>query len=196
MASYNGKPAATLNAAMKLYLPETAGCTYADYPMQHGQWLKPNDKTPPHDGQHQQQPCFIKTGNQQPAADGIKTGYVWGPGPAGFGYYHLLTKPAHTILYNRIVNGRVFVGSDAEPGCCGCLGAKDPRTQLPKHAVKADDVDDLRRLEYARSVATVPNDTVAAQDALAQAQVTAQSAYQFDQNYQLGMHVVGQGMVR
>ena len=193
MAQYNSKPAATVNAFMKEYLPETAGCTYADFPMQHARWLQPKETTTTPDGGDM--PCFIKTGNELPA-QGSKQGYVWGPGPLGFGYYHLLTKSAHVTLYTRILNRRVFLGPNVGGGgCCGCFGEMDPRAQMPK-GVKADDIDDLRRLFHARSVASIPNDGVAAQDALGEARATAQAHYHFDQNIQLGMHVAGAAMVR
>lgn len=178
MASYNGKPAGTINHAMKQYLHETDKCSYADFPMRHARWLTPKEKTP--DGQ----PCFIKTGNELPA-EGIKPGYVWGPGSFGFGYYHLLTKSAHVTLYARINNRRVFVGGNSNKGgCCGCFGGEtDPRSKMPS-GVSADDIDDLRRLQHARSVATIPNDGQAQADAISQAQSTAQAHYQYDQNIQ------------
>ena len=185
MDTYHGKPAATINAAMKVYLPETAGCTYADYPMRHARWLQPKEKVP-----DTGQPCFIKTDNAFPGT--IKTAYVWGPGPHGFGYYHLLTKAAHVTLYTRIINRRVFLGPNSSGGgcCCACLGETDPQSQMPRD-VKADDIDDLRLMFHARSVAKVPNDGVAAQDALGESKATAQAHYHFDQNIQLGMHIAG-----
>lgn len=176
MATYNGKPAGDINHAMKQYLPETAGCNYADYPMNFPRWLNPKDKAP--DGK----PCFLQTSNSLPA-EGIKVGYVWGPGNLGFGYYHLLTQHAHKTLFTRISHRRVNIGPDSGGGggCCGCFGEVDPRTKMPS-GVSSDDIDDLRLIFHARSVASVPNDGQARQDALGEAKTTANAHYQFDQN--------------
>ena len=182
MATYNGKVAGEINHAMKQYLPETAGCSWADYPMKFPRWLKANEQAP--DGK----PCFIKTENVLPE-EGVKVAYVWGPGNLGFGYYHLLTKQANKILYTRILNRKVFTGtSSGGGGCCGCFGEVDPRSKIPT-GVSADLIDDLRRLFYARSVATIPNDDKAREDAIGEARATSQAHYHYDQNIQLGMHV-------
>lgn len=185
MASYNGKSAGTINQAMKQYLPETDGCRYADFPLHRARWLRPDERTP-----DDATSCFIATGPELPD-QGVRRGYVWGGrGPAGAGYYHLTTHVAHQLLYRRITRRRVETGTP-EPGFCSCcLGDDvDPRQKMPK-GVKRDDIDDLRLLYHARSVATVPDDIQAGKDALAQAQKTAQNHYHFDQNIQLAQHIV------
>jgi len=124
-----------------------------------------------------------------PVEQGFKTGYVWGSGPFGFGYYHLLTKAAHITLYQRIHNRRVFTGADTGV-VCGCFGSPDPNaipTELP--SIPADDLDDLRMLFHARSVASAPNDAKAQNDQMAESQTTAKAFYTYDQNIQFGTNL-------
>lgn len=173
MASFNGKSAARINEIMKSYIPETSGCHYADYPMNRARWLKGNEKT------DKGEPCFIKTDNKLPS-EGMKQGYIWGPGPFTYGYYHLLTKTAYVNIYSRILSNKVATG--ANEGCCGCFGAPDPASKMPP--IKADDKDDMRRLFHARAVATKPSDAQAQVDQMAESRTTAQAHYQFDQNIQ------------
>jgi hypothetical protein len=185
MSTYRGgKPAEQLNRSMKILLPETSGCTFADYPMTGTKWLTGKDKAPK--GGY----CYIKTEDKMPTDVGFKTGYVWGTGPFGYGYYHLLTKAAYVTLYNRINNRQVFTGASSGGGC-GCFGSGPASnaiaTALP--TVPADDMDDLRVLFHARSVATKPNDAQAQADQLSEATATAQSHYQYDQNIQTGMFI-------
>lgn len=190
--TYRGKSAEQINQMMKSYLPETSGCHYADYPMtSRGPWKKGNETT-----SDKGEPCFIKTDNQLPP-EGIKTAYVWGPGPYTFGYYHLTTKNAHVILYSRIVNNRVQIkgGGDNDCDCCCCYNTspKDPATQMPP--INANDRDILRLLFHARSVSSKPNDAQARADQEAQAKGTARDHYHFDQNIQLA-GIVANSMAR
>jgi hypothetical protein len=185
MSTYRGgKPAEQLNKSMKTLLPETSGCTFADYPMTGTQWLTGEDKAPK--GGY----CFIKTEDKMPTDVGFKTGYVWGTGPFGYGYYHLLTKAAHVTLYHRINGKQVFTGASSGGGW-GCFGSSvgDSNaiaTALP--TVPVDDMDDLRLLFHARSVATKANDTQAQADQLSESQTTAHAHHLGgDQNIQTGM---------
>ena len=113
MAKYNGKPAGEVNRFMKAYLRETDGVPYADFPMNYGaKWLRGGDKVPV--GPQTGEPAFIRTDNVMPSdvgVDGFRAGYVWGPGPSGFGYYHLTTKEAYKALEARLQ-------VDAAPVCC------------------------------------------------------------------------------
>ena len=180
MNSYNGKPAHVINEIMKSYIPETAGCTYADFPMVRDRWFRANEQT------DKGEPCFIKTENALPS-EGMKTGYIWGAGPNTWGYYHLLTKNAHKLIYARIINNKVNLGGGSD-GCCGCFGTPDPATKMP--SIKADDKDDMRRLFHGRQVATKPNDAQASKDQIAESTSVAQAHYQYDQNIQQGAHIV------
>lgn len=187
MSTSLSNAAPQLNKSMKILLPETNGCTYADYPMTGNKWLTGKDKAP--EGGY----CFIKTDDQMPGATGFKTGYVWGSGPFGFGYYHLLTKQAHITLYHRINNRKVFTGASKGGGGCGgsicrCFfgsgSSPDPDaipTRLPD--IPADHMEELRRLFHARSVATAANDAQAQADLLAEATTLAQGHYIYNQAF-------------
>jgi hypothetical protein len=182
-SSYRGKPVEQINRSMKTLLPETSGCTFADYPMNHGKkWLSGKDKAPKGGF------CFIKTEDKMPTDKGVKTGYVWGTGPFGYGYYHLRTKAAHITLYQRIHNKKVFTGASSTGVCCGCFGSGDDPNVIPTTlpTIPAGDMDDLRLLFHARSVASEPNDAKAHADQLSESKATAQAHYQYDQNIALG----------
>ena len=179
MSTYRGKPADVLNCAMKIYLPETKNNTYADFPMNNPRWYKGNEKIP--HGPLKGKPCFIKTGNTLPDNIGVKDGYVWGPGEYSWGYYSLVTKSAHSILYARILSNKVTISGEGD-GCFGCFKARDPRTVMPKptNGLTKDDMDDLRVLFHARSGATKGHDGVAMSDQHEEATNTAQAYYKYD----------------
>ncbi len=187
MTTYMGKPAKQINQSMKVLLPETNGCSYADFPMTGKKWLSGKDKAP--EGGY----CFLRTEATMPKDPGFKQGYVWGSGPFGFGYYHILTKEAHITLYHRIQNRRVFTGESSSGGFCSCCFGSSPEdpdgipTSLPE--IPADDLDNLRRLFHARSVATKPNDVQAQVDQMQNSTATAQASYTYDQNIQLGIGI-------
>ena len=75
-----------LNAKMVKFAPELAS-EYARYPLCHTCWLNVTEKD------HKGEPCYISSTNT-----GLKMHYVYGPGPKGFGYYHLLTKQSCCML--------------------------------------------------------------------------------------------------
>lgn len=150
------------NRKLVKFVPELES-DFARYPMSHPRWLDPREKTPDNN------PCFIKSeSNAGPKAD-----YVWGRGPFGHGYYHLLTQASYKNLYARLA-------SEQRVGCCVC--SKAVRKEL-------DEFDDVRRLIYARSVARTPNDANAQIDAINQAKDTAQMWYNGTQNEQLAINI-------
>ena len=135
------------NRKMAKYCPELAS-EYAKYPMQRAKWLDPRELDP------EGKPCYI----QGPDA-GPKPNYVFGPGKCGRGYYHLLTRFSYQILYARLAN--------AQPtACCACNA---------KARKEVDEYDDVARIVYNRSVASIPNDEQAYKDAISGARSTAQS---------------------
>ena len=105
------------------------------------------------------EPCFIAgQGKNQP----MKEDYVYGAGSLGYGYYHFLTRDSHKILYRRLQSETMFA-------CCSCFN---------KEATKAiDEKDEISRLCYNRSVATIPDDIQAAKDAEANARAAAEAAH-------------------
>lgn len=189
--SYKGKSAEQINKSMKTLLPETSACNFADYPMTYKKWLTGKDKAP-----GGKEYCFIRTEDKMPTDIGFKTGYVWGTGPFGYGYYHLLTKAAHGTLYRRINDKKVFTDASQGVGVgCGCFGsgaAQDVHampTTLP--TIPAGDLDDLRLLFHARSVSSAPNDAQAQVDQMSEASATAQAHLSYDQNIQTGVFIAG-----
>jgi hypothetical protein len=90
------------------------------------------------------------------------------------GYYSLLTKPSYVNLYARMTN-------EAPVGCCSC--SKAAREVY-------DAWDDLKRIVYARSVASRPDDAVAAEDAISEARATAQAWHNGLQNENLAVGAV------
>lgn len=145
--SGSGNRANTMDAKISKFVPEMSASKYARYPLTRERWLMPTEFSP------EQKPCFIKgtTANGPPP---IMEDYVFGRGPAGEGYYHLLTKESYKSLDARLTNEGPPVGD-----CCLCLKSKAARLEY-------DAYDDVKRLVYNRSVASKPDDLVATQDAM------------------------------
>jgi hypothetical protein len=125
--------AARMNAMMVNFAPELAS-EYAEYPTPLKYWLKATDTDP------KGEPCFIaapKDGQMK-----LKPNYVFGPGPKGFGYYHLLTRASYLALYARMTH--------ENPVSC-CSFNKAARE-------KYSDFDDVKRLVFARSRSSKPDD--------------------------------------
>jgi hypothetical protein len=142
------------NAKMVKFCPELES-EYARYPMSHRKWLDLKATTA--NGEK----AFLKEPNNKNNI--VKLDYVYGPGPLGRGYYHIMTRPAYVILYHRLL-------SQAPPGCC-CALDQDSRNNY-------DQWDDVKRIVRARSVATQPDDQVAAADQIGNARgLVAGTAY-------------------
>ena len=138
-----------INRKLSKYCPELAS-EYAKYPMQYTRWLNPKEIDP------QGKPCFIQGPDTGPKPD-----YVYGPGRCGDGYYHLLTQFAYPTLYARLAN-------EQPCGCCTCNA---------KARKEIDEYDDVRRIVYARSVGSIPDDKRAYHDSISGARDTAQMAH-------------------
>jgi len=120
-----------VNAAFDLTFPELAS-KYARYPLEYGAWYAPNDSVG-------DKPCFITSEKNL----GLKMDYVYcNRGPVGKGYYHLLTKIAYVNLTSYL-----YSMGGGGPACCGG-GNRE----------KADALDTTKRVLYARSRASRPND--------------------------------------
>ena len=85
----------------------------------------------------------------------IKEHYVYGAGSKGMGHYHLLTRDSYVILAARLLN-------NAPIGWC-CFA--DSRRAADEHF-------EVRQICYNRSVSSVPNDVIAAQQAVVIASAT------------------------
>ena len=162
-----------VNEKMGRVAPELAS-PFAKYPLSaksgRNMWVNPNGGTT-----SKGEPCFIQgQGKTQP----MKQHYVYGAGSMGFGWYHLLTRDSYRALYNRL-------HSTAPVPCCAF--SKEARKALHDH-------DDITRICYNRSVASIPDDLQGAKDAEAIARGTAKAVYNMTQNEQLVLNAVGTGV--
>jgi hypothetical protein len=151
-----------VNAIMVKYVPELDS-NYARYPLKYDRWLKATETVTPSN-----QPCFIACGESDDNGKVVKPNYVYCKtgnlgkeyGNCGKGYYHVMTKIAYINLYVKYQSTIPFTV------CGGCLASSEFRQ-------KVDEMDDVVRIIYARSVARRPDDGVAAKDAILTAQGTA-----------------------
>lgn len=105
---YKPKDAALINELLQAHIPELRISRYGAYPMKQDTWLPINS------GTSTGEPAFIPADSQVKYRDDadynkeipIKKDYVFGTGPTGFGYYHLLTRQAYVILNTRIVKAK------------------------------------------------------------------------------------------
>lgn len=167
--------AAEVNEQMKRVAPELDS-SYATYPLsiQSGQklWVDPaKGKT------SKGEPVFIKGDGRPTATTQVKPDYVYGAGPLGFGWYHLLTRDSYNALYRRL--------QSTQPSMC-CAFSKAARRQVSDH-------EEVTKICYNRSVASVPDDLQAAKDAMDIARGTAKAVYNFTQNEQLVVNAVQTG---
>ena len=124
-----------VNSAFKEFVPELAGVPEAAYPFQHERWLGFNEE-------YEGQPTFVASKTN----DGVKPGYVYCKNaPKGPGYYHVLCKCSYVNLYARLM-------SEGSPSTCCKPDAK-----------AADRWDTARRVIYARSRCSRPDDGAAAE---------------------------------
>ena len=121
-----------INAKMVRFAPELDS-EYALYPLQRTRWLTVSEKTA------KGEPCFVQSGTNK----GVKKDYVFGPGPKGFGYYHLLTRASYLSLYARLTH-------EAPPGFC-CFMSKAAQREYA-------DYDDVKKLVFYRSRSSKPVD--------------------------------------
>lgn len=155
---------AAVNAKMVRFCPELDS-VYARYPMSHKQWLDLKEKS------SSGEKAFIKSTTNQ----GFKKNYVFGRGPFGEGYYHIMTKHAYVNLYHRLMSEAPM------GGCCAC--SKEAKQTY-------DQWDDVKRIVHARSVASRPDDLVARRDQENDARDTAQMWHNGLQNEQLAVNIV------
>lgn len=171
----NSAKADEINQMMVLVAAELAS-PYAKYPLiasnggESKMWVAPEGKTA------KGEPCFIQgPGKYQPS---MKDDYIYGSGPLGFGWYHLLTRDSYHALHRRLL-------SSAPVPCCAF--SKAARQELSDH-------EDVSAIVYNRSVASAPDDEQGAKDAINIAKGTAQKAYNWTQNEQLVVGAVSTGV--
>lgn len=133
-----------VNFAFGMFCPELTKSDLAKYPMARDRWLNYAETF---DGK----PTFIAAETDDQGI--IKPDYVWcKAAPKGKGYYHVLTKTVYVNLYTRLMSTGPPGG-----GCCGGGGGK------PSDARAADAWDTARRVIYARSRCSRPDDVAAAE---------------------------------
>ena len=120
-----------MNAKMANLVPELDS-EYARFPMRRSRWLDVAEVT------SKNEPCFVASAKDV----GLKKNYIWGPGPKGFGYYHLLTRASYISLYARLTY-------ECPVSCCSFS-----RAARKKYA----EWDEVKRLVYFRSRAVRPDD--------------------------------------
>ena len=149
-----------INDILPRVAPELAS-KYAKHPLAREMWLDASVKTDEFVAfiPHPKDPNF-----PEPA---MKEDYVWGPGPMGYGYYHLLTRASYKVLHARLSN-------KSSVGCC-CVPQSREQSNL----------DEVKTIVYNRSIASRPDDLLAYKEALAYARGEAQLAYHVSQNIQL-----------
>jgi hypothetical protein len=117
--------------------------------MKETRWLQLTELTP------EGKPTFLK----EPYV-GPKTDYVYGTVLYGQAYYHLLTKSAYTMLFNRV--------QKEEPlSLCPCFLSVEARQNL-------NDYDSVLEILLFRSRASIPDDAQAARDAIMDAKNQAE----------------------
>jgi hypothetical protein len=146
MAGVNHRSNEELSVILKKLLPELDS-KYGAYPMAYTRWYSLGEKGP------QGEPTWIKSDDV-----GVKKDYVYGRGPGGPAYYHLLTKNAYINLYTRI-------SSECPVVCCACSSAQ-------RKAM--DEWDSVRRIIHARHVSNQPDDQIAKHRQIQQAKGVAQ----------------------
>ena len=149
-----------INAKMVKLCPELAS-QYAKYPLKRKQWLSPNAKV------DDKTKAFIASQSDT----GPKPDYVFGPGPLSMGYYHILTRNAYKILYVRLTK-------EQPPVACCCFASKDSHNAY-------DEWYEVKTICYNRSIASIPDDAQARDDAITIARGEALAHYHEQQNFQL-----------
>ena len=129
------------NARLEKLIPEIAASKYGKYPMHHKEWCHKKNARNPDGG-----PCFIKGPNE-----GIKQDYVFGSGPQGELYYHLMMQQSYVILYKRL--------KAAEPTTvCTCFSSIEVREEAKDHA-------EVSQIIYYRARVSIPDDAQAKKEA-------------------------------
>ena len=137
-----------INEMMERVAPEL-GSVYAKYPLALPGWLMPGGTGP------NSAPGYIKADTES-----CKENYVYGDGLSGIGHYHILTRDAYVNLTTRLK-------STTPIGWCCFAGSRKA----------ADEHYDVTQICYNRSISSVPDDAVAAREALSASKDTAQAVY-------------------
>ena len=160
-----------INASMARVARELES-PYATYPLKRTHWLDANTPASTSEDGNNIPNAFIQHPKDKNfPTPTLKPDYVWGAGRRGFGYYHLLTIDSYQILNKRVRN-------KGPPMNCCCLGNSNSEFSV-------NDYDVVAEILHNRSCSPVPDDMVAAKNAIDIARGVAQSEYNMSQNVQL-----------
>ena len=139
------------NERMARVAPELES-SWAAYPLNRKDWLDNAATLSNEDGSTS--PAFIPY-EKDPSfpTPALKADYVWGFGPQGFGYYHLLTRDAYKVLTTRVKN-------KGPPLQYCCLGPPSDSK------FSSEDYDVVLEIVYNRSIASTPDDMLAHKEAI------------------------------
>mmetsp|Transcript_28255 Transcript_28255/g.81726 ORF Transcript_28255/g.81726 Transcript_28255/m.81726 type:complete len:198 (+) Transcript_28255:242-835(+) len=143
-----------INKKMAAFCPELSS-SYAEYPLipddtGRTNWVDLEGTTVQGD------PVFVAdevshssstVGSSRVASAERRDDFVYGKGPMGWGYYHLLTRESYVILHKRL--------QSTVPTAC-CMNA-NIRQEIEDH-------DAVTRVVYARSISPIPDDERAANE--------------------------------
>lgn len=131
-----------VDSAFQQFCPELHHSKWATYPIQYDRWLNFQETW-------EKKPVFVASEEDK----GPREDYVYCKHtPQGKGYCHVLTKVAYVNLYSRLM-------SQGPPGAgCGCFGGSSSSVDK---AASADAFDTARRVVYARSRGSRPDDGAA-----------------------------------
>jgi hypothetical protein len=145
---------------------------YATYPLKRTHWLDANaPASTTEDGNDAPKAFISHRKDKNFPTPTPKPDYVWGAGRRGFGYYHLLTIDSYQILNKR-------VRDKGPPLNCCCVGSSNAE-------FSRKDYDVVAEILHNRSLSPVPDDMVAAKNAIDIARGVAQAEYSMSQNVQL-----------
>ena len=165
MVGYITKSPALINRSLIEFVPELDS-DYSKYPMKHSRWLEPNEIGP------KGEPCFIKATATE-SDQTIKKDYTFCKvGPKGKGFYSLMCRVSYINLQNRIPS--LAPASEF----CSCFADKATRDALDRY-------DDCKRVIFMRQLCNTPNDEIASDAVMRNAQGTADLTYNTTQNEQL-----------